>query len=89
MLSFPNIYLLRKDSNYLSISFNQLRKNFDVRIAIWSIGSNDIVSKQIKFYTRNISSEKDIDDFIKEIDSTIDNYIKIAIDETNKNKGNA
>ena len=88
LIAFLNKYMFGKNSNYLSITFNQLRKNFDVRIAIWSIGLNGIVSKQIKFYTNNICSEKDIDDFIKEVDSTIDNYIKIAIDETNKNKEN-
>ncbi len=89
LIAFVKKSMFGENSNYLSITFNQLRKNFDVRIAIWSIGLNGIVSKQVKFYTSNIRSEKDIDDFIEEVDSTIDNYIKIAIDEANKNQENA
>lgn len=60
-----------------------------VDIRIWTLRADGSLYRAEKYYTKNIKSEQDFIEFKDKVNSTIDNYIKIAIDETNKNKENA
>lgn len=62
-------------------------KFITIRIAIWSLRADETLYSTIKSYTTySIKDEEDFNIFKNEVNSTIDNYIKLAIDETNKEK---
>ena len=62
-------------------------KSIMIRIAIWSLRGDESLYSMIKSYTTySIKDEEGFDTFKNEVNSTIDNYIKIAIDETNQRK---
>ena len=62
-------------------------KSIMIRIAIWSLRGDESLYSMIKSYTTySIKDEEGFNAFKNEVNSTIDNYIKIAIDETNQRK---
>lgn len=66
-------------------------KNFgfrfiDVNIRIWSLRTDGSLYSVCGNYTKTIRNTEDFIEFKNEVNSTIDNCIKIAIDETNKEK---
>ena len=54
----------------------------DVSIRIWSLDTNYILSKVEATYNKSIRSEKDFIEFKNEVNSTIDNNIKTAIEKS-------
>lgn len=58
----------------------------DVSIRIWSLRIDGSLYSICGNYSKSIKSEQDFIEFKDKVNSTIDNYIKIAIDETNKEK---
>ena len=58
----------------------------DVSIRIWSLRTDGSLYSVCGNYNKTIRNTEDFIEFKNEVNSTIDNYIKIAIDETNKEK---
>lgn len=75
-----------KNKHIISSIQNFAFRFIDVSIRIWSLRTDDSLYSVCGSYTKNIKSYIDFIEFKDEVDSTIDNYIKIAIDETNKEK---
>lgn len=75
-----------KNEHIISSIENFAFRFIDVNIRIWSLRADDSLYSVCGSYTKNIKSELDFIEFKNEVNSTIDNYIKIAIDETNKEK---
>lgn len=77
-----------KNKHIISSIQNFAFRFIDVNIRIWSLDTVDMLDSVCGSYTKNIKSYIDFIEFKNEVNSTIDNYIKIAIDKTNKNKEN-
>lgn len=75
-----------KNKHIISSIQNFAFKFIDVNIRIWSLRMDGSLYSVCGNYTKNIKSYIDFIEFKNEVNSTIDNYIKIAIDETNKEK---
>lgn len=73
-----------KNKHIISSIQNFAFKFIDVNIRIWSLRADGSLYSVCGSYTKNIKSDTDFIKFKNEVNSTIDNYIKIAIDETNK-----
>ena len=58
----------------------------DVNIHVWSLRIDGSLYSVCGNYNKNIRNTEDFIEFKNKVNSTIDNYIKIAIDETNKEK---
>lgn len=57
-----------------------------VSIRIWSLRIDGSLHSICKGYNKNIKSNKDFIEFKNEVNSTIDNYIKVAINVTNERR---
>lgn len=75
-----------KNKHIISSIQNFAFKFIDVNIRIWSLRMDGSLYSVCGNYTKNIKSYIDFIEFKNEVNSTIDNDIKIAIDETNKEK---
>ncbi len=75
-----------KNEHIISSVENFAFRFIDVNIRIWSLRMDGSLYSVCGSYTKTIRSDIDFIEFKNEVDSTIDNYIKIAIDETNKEK---
>lgn len=78
-----------KNKHIISSIENFAFRIIDIDIRIWSLKMDDSLHSVQASYSRSIRNTEDFIEFKNEVDSTIDNYIKIAIDKTNKNKENA
>lgn len=58
----------------------------DISIRIWRLRADGSLYSICGSYNKSIKNNEDFIEFKNKVNSTIDNYIKIAIDETNKNK---
>lgn len=59
-----------------------------INIRIWSLRTDGSLYLVHGSYSTNIRNTEDFIKFKNEVNPTIDNYIKIAIDETNKRRNN-
>jgi len=75
-----------KNEHIISSIENFAFRFIDVNIRIWSLRIDGSLYSVCGSYSKSIKSDKDFIEFKAEVNSTIDNYIKIAIDETNKEK---
>lgn len=60
----------------------------DVNIRVWSLRTDGSLHSVHGSYLKSIRNTEDFIEFKNKVNSTIDDCIKIAIDETNKHKEN-
>lgn len=77
-----------KNKHIISYVENFAFRFIDVNIRIWSLRIDNSLHSVQASYSKSIRNTEDFIEFKNKVNSTIDNYIKIAIDETNKNKEN-
>lgn len=77
-----------RNKHIISYIENFAFRFIDISIRIWSLKMDDSLHSVQASYSKSIRSNEDFIEFKNEVNSTIDNYIKIAIDKTNKNKEN-
>lgn len=77
-----------RNKHIISSIENFAFKFIGVNIRIWILRKDGSFYSLQKSYTTSIVNTEDFIKFKNEVNSTIDDYIKIAIDETNKNKEN-
>ena len=58
----------------------------DVDIRIWNLRMDDSLYSVCGGYNKTIRNTEDFIEFKNKVNSTIDNYVKIAIDRTNEKK---
>lgn len=58
----------------------------DVNIRIWSLDRIGMLCSVCGSYNKSIKNNEDFIEFKNKVNSTIDNYVKIAIDRTNEKK---
>lgn len=75
-----------KNKHIISSIQNFAFRFIDVNIRIWSLKMNDTLYSVQMCYSKNIRNEEEFEKFKTEVNSTIDKYIKIAINKTNKNR---
>lgn len=75
-----------KNEHIISSIENFAFRFIDVSIRIWSLRTDGSLYSVCGNYAKTIRNTEDFIEFKNEVNSTIDNYIKIAIDETNKEK---
>ena len=73
-----------KNKHIISSIQNFAFRFIDITIHIWSLRIDGSLYYVCGNYTKSIRNTEDFIEFKNEVNSTIDNYIKIAIDETNK-----
>lgn len=77
-----------RNKHIISSTENFAFRFIDVNIRIWSLRIDGSLYSVHGSYSKSIKSEQDFTEFKDKVNSTIDNYIKIAIDKTNKHKEN-
>lgn len=77
-----------RNKHIISCLENFAFKTIDVSIRIWNLNRIGLLCSVQASYSKSIKTTEDFIEFKNEVNSTIDNHIKIAIDKTNKNKEN-
>lgn len=75
-----------KNKHIISSIENFAFRFIDVNIRIWSLRIDGSLYSVCGNYNKTIRNTEDFIEFKNKVNSTIDNYIKIAMDETNKEK---
>ena len=75
-----------KNEHIISSIENFAFRFIDVSIRIWSLRTDGSLYSVCGSYNKTIRNTEDFIEFKNEVNSIIDNDIKIAIDETNKEK---
>ena len=84
---FNSFYDFNNRFNYRNNHIITHLENFafrfiSVSIRIWSLRENGSLLAVIQSYSANIRSEEDFKEFKDRVDSCIDKYIKVAIEES-------
>lgn len=77
-----------KNKHIISVLENFAFRFISISIRIWSLRADGTLYVAIRSYNIDVKNEEEFKNFKTEVNSTIDNCIKIAINETNKNKEN-
>ena len=71
-----------RNSHIISHLENFAFRFISVSIRIWSLREDGSLHKVIQSYSCNIKNEKDFKEFENMVDSGIDKYIRVAIEES-------
>lgn len=76
----------KKNKHIITSVQNFAFKFIEVNIRVWSLRDNGTLYEVEANYNKSIKSEEDFIEFKDKVNSTIDDYIRIAIDITKRNE---